>query len=164
MTIHNVKDAKACHISVIHQELLLEPFLTIAENVFLGSELRNKWGMVDFAEMNRITNRLIQNFGLPFSATTILGSLSIANQQMVEILRAVSFDAQIVIMDEPTSSLTESEVQILFDTIRKLKANNVAVIYISHRLEEIFELADEVSVIRDGKHIKTCLLYTSRCV
>ena len=155
LTIHTVKDAKACHISVIHQELLLEPFLTIAENVFLGSELRNKWGMVDFAEMNRITNRLIQNFGLPFSATTILGSLSIANQQMVEILRAVSFDAQIVIMDEPTSSLTESEVQILFDTIRKLKANNVAVIYISHRLSELDEIADRVTIMRDGRYIAT---------
>lgn len=155
LEIRNVKEAKANRISVIHQELLLEPFLTIAENVFLGSELKNKWGMVDFAQMNRITNELIRQFGLPFTATTVLDDLSIANQQMVEILRAVSFDAQIVIMDEPTSSLTESEVEMLFQTIQKLKEKNVAIIYISHRLSELDAIADRVTIMRDGRYIAT---------
>lgn len=153
--INHVKEAKANKISVIHQELLLEPHLTIAENVFLGSELKTKFGLVDYKRMNEITNKLIRQFELPFKATTVLNTLSIANQQMVEILRAVSFDAQIVIMDEPTSSLTDSEVELLFKTIRRLKEQQVSIIYISHRLTELDEIADRVTIMRDGRYIAT---------
>lgn len=153
--INHVKEAKANKISVIHQELLLEPYLTIAENVFLGSELKTKSGLVDYKKMNSITNELIRQFDLPFKATTVLNTLSIANQQMVEILRAVSFDAKIVIMDEPTSSLTDSEVEILFKTIRRLKEQDVSIIYISHRLSELDEIADRVTILRDGRYIAT---------
>lgn len=153
--INGVKDAKANGISVIHQELLLEPHMTIAENIYLGSELKKKIGLIDYGTMNRIANEMIARFNLPFSATTVLGTLSIANQQMVEILRAVSFDSRIVIMDEPTSSLTDSEVVLLFDTIRKLKSHGVSVIYISHRLSELDEIADRVTILRDGKYVKT---------
>lgn len=153
--INNVNDAKANKISVIHQELLLEPYLTVAENIFLGSELKNKLGLVDFLEMNRITSELIESFHLRFHATTILADLPIADQQMVEILRAVSFGAQIIVMDEPTSSLTDNEVDLLFEIIRQLKSQGVSIIYISHRMVELDIIADRVTIMRDGQYITT---------
>lgn len=153
--IFSVSAAKANNIAVIHQELMLEPYMTIAENIFLGSELKDKLGLINYAEMHRIVEDLIESFHLPFHATTVLGDLSIANQQMVEILRAISFGAQVVVMDEPTSSLTDSEVELLFQTIRRLKAKGVSIIYISHRLSELEEIADRVTILRDGKYIAT---------
>jgi len=153
--INSVNDAKANKISVIHQELLLEPYLTVAENIFLGSELKNKLGLVDFPEMNRIANELIESFHLRFHATTVLDDLPIADQQMVEILRAVSFGAQIIVMDEPTSSLTDNEVDLLFEIVGQLKSQGVSIIYISHRMVELDMIADRVTIMRDGQYVTT---------
>lgn len=153
--ISSPSDAKENNISVIHQELMLVPHLTVAENVFLGSEQKNALGLIDFQAMNRVAQKLIETFGLSFAATSLLKELSIADQQMVEILRAVSFGAKIVVMDEPTSSLTEKEVEILFHTIHTLKSQEVSIIYISHRLSELDAIADRVTVLRDGKYIAT---------
>lgn len=155
VTITNVESAKKYGIRVIHQELMLIPFMTIAENIFLGQEPKTKAGLVDKAQMNKLADEFIKLIGLELSPWQLIGKLNIAQQQMIEIIRAISFGAKIIVMDEPTSSLTDNEVDALFDAIKRLKAKNVGIIYISHRMEELDVIADRITVLRDGEYIST---------
>jgi rhamnose transport system ATP-binding protein len=149
-------DARRAGIATIYQELLLFPELTVAENVFIGHAPRAGLGRLDWRAMREKTRDLLASLEIhDLQADRIVGSLSVGNRQRVEILRALSQDARILIMDEPTAALTEYDVRRLFDIVRKLKSRGVAVIYISHRLDEIFAIADRVTVLRDGAHVAT---------
>ncbi|MDC7233892.1 MAG: sugar ABC transporter ATP-binding protein [Spirochaetales bacterium] len=152
--ITNVHDSQACGVSVIHQELVLVPKMTVAENIFLGREPM-KHGVVHKEKMNEQTTELLKNFDLDISPDSLIEELTIAQQQMVEITKALSFNSRILVMDEPTSSLSDKEVSFLFDTIRKLKQQGVGIIYISHRMSELNEISDRVTVMRDGEYIGT---------
>lgn len=145
-------DALRSGISMIHQELNLVPHMTVAENIWLGREPM-KYGFVDHAKLNKITQDLLIKLNIRLKADQLVGDLSIAAQQMVEIAKAVSWNADIVIMDEPTSALTEGEVAHLFTIIRDLRTQGKAIIYISHKMDEIFAITDEVSVFRDGSWV-----------
>ena len=142
-------DALRSGISMIHQELNPVPHLTVAENIWLGREPM-KYGFVDHGQLTRQTQALLDKLNIRLTADRLVGDLSIAAQQMVEIAKAVSWNADIVIMDEPTSALTEGEVAHLFTIIRDLRAQGKAIIYISHKMDEIFAITDEISVFRDG--------------
>jgi ABC-type sugar transport system ATPase subunit len=141
--------AMQCGISIIHQELNVLPNLSIAENIFVGRE-KKKGAFVDRKYYYKKTTELLEQVGLNLFPGTPVRYLSTAQKQMIEIVRAIAFQSKIVVMDEPTSSLTQKETQILFNMIRTLRERNISVIYISHRMEEISELADEVVVLRDG--------------
>lgn len=140
-------------IRIIHQEIVLVPDRTIAANVFLGREPRNKFGLVDVPEMEKQTQKLIDDLHLNLKADQMVRSLTMGMQQLVEIIKAISADAKIVVMDEPTSSLSQAEVEILFGIIRLLQKKNIGIIYISHRLEELFTITDRIVVLRDGKMV-----------
>ena len=128
------------------------PYMTVAENIWLGREPM-KFGFVDHARLNQVTQELLNRLNIRLKAERMVGELSIASQQMVEIAKAVSWDSDIVIMDEPTSALTETEVAHLFTIIRDLREQGKAIIYISHKMDEIFTITDEVSIFRDGSWI-----------
>ncbi|MFG1172856.1 sugar ABC transporter ATP-binding protein [Erwiniaceae bacterium CAU 1747] len=142
-------DALRSGISMIHQELNLVPHMTVAENIWLGREPM-RLGFVDHGKLNRLTQDLLVKLNIRLRPDQMVGDLSIASQQMVEIAKAVSWNSDIVIMDEPTSALTETEVSHLFAIIRDLREQGKAIIYISHKMDEIFAITDEVSVFRDG--------------
>lgn len=152
---HSVHDSLAAGISIIHQELVLCDNLDIAGNIFLGREsVRTRWlGTLDRAEMNRLTRELLNRVGLDLAPTTPLAQLSIAEQQLVEIAKAISRNARIVVMDEPTSSLTVRETEMLFKVIDDLKSQGIGILYISHRLQEIIRIADRVVALRDGRRV-----------
>ena len=145
-------EAKAKGIVFIHQELSLAEELSVAENIYLGELPRKSLGRVDWAKLARQTNAILEKLNVGFDANTRVGDLSIANQQMVEIARALTVDAKAVIFDEPTASLTDAEKVVLFDVIADLKADGVGIIYISHRMEEIFKITDRITVLRDGQY------------
>jgi galactofuranose transport system ATP-binding protein len=149
---HNPQEAQLAGVSTIYQEINLVPYRSVAENIFMGREPR-RWGFLDRARMNRYAGAVLDRLGVQLDVRRPLSTLNIALQQMVAIARAISTDARIVIMDEPTSSLDEREVEILFDVIRGLKARGIAVIYISHRLDELYAVCDRVTIMRDGKTI-----------
>lgn len=153
--ITNVESAKKYGIRVIHQELMLISYMTIAENIFLGQEPRTRLGTVDTDKMNSETAKFLAEMELSLKPTDLVGKLNIAQQQMIEIIRAISFGAKIIVMDEPTSSLTDTEVEVLFKAIRKLKENGVGIIYISHRMSELDIIADRITVMRDGEYVDT---------
>lgn len=147
--------AEALHlgIAMIYQELNVIPDMTVYENIFIGKEfVRNKW-FLDDKQAKKKAKELLQQFGLSIDPLSKMRSLSLAQQQMIEIMKAAFSGAKLIVMDEPTSSLTESEIRMLFDKIKELKNNGVSIIYISHRMEEIFEIADMVTVMRDGKFV-----------
>ena len=145
-------DAMKAGISMIHQELNPEPHLTIAESIFLNREDTN--GIIlNKKKTNQKAQEILDQFEFPYPATTVMGKLSLAQMQMVEIIKAVSCNARMIIMDEPTSSLDSEETEHLFRTIRDLKSKGVAIIYISHRMDEIFEICDSVAVFRDGTYV-----------
>ncbi len=150
----SVAQASALGIAVIHQELNMCRHLTVAENIFLGREIK-KAGIVDFREQNRRAGELLKELSLNIAPDTVLGSLPVSKQQMVEIAKALSTDADIIIMDEPSSALTERETKELFRIIKDLKDMGKGIIYISHRLEELENIVDRVTILRDGKYIKT---------
>lgn len=154
VTIQSVQDARKYGVSVIHQEISLTSTLSIAQNIFMGQEIC-KGAILNNREMNRQAQAALDDMGLALNAATTVGSLSIARQQSVEIVKALFFKSQIIVMDEPTASLTDAEVQQLFKRIRQLKESGVSIIYISHRLEELFEISDRVTVMRDGRYIDT---------
>ncbi len=154
-SIEGVKDAQKKGISIIHQEIVLVQDISISQNIFLGREPVNKFGMKDIKKMNREASKMVHALGLNIDVTKNVRSLSIAQQQMVEIIKAVSFQSKIIVMDEPTSSLAEKEVEHLFEIIRKLKQQKVSVIYISHKLNELFTISDRISVLRDGAYVDT---------
>jgi len=148
-------DGRALGISFVHQELALVPQLSIGENVFLGRHPRNRFG-VDWDVIHSRTRELLAGMGHTLDPTHPVRELGVAEQQLVEIARALAFDARLIIMDEPTAPLSGAETARLFDTISGLRARGVSIIYITHRLPEIFQLADRVTVLRDGRHVLTC--------
>ncbi|MFS8631334.1 MAG: sugar ABC transporter ATP-binding protein, partial [Bacillales bacterium] len=152
--IKDVNHAVNLGISVIYQELSLSPNMTVAENIFAMRE-PTRYGIINDKEMNRQAKKLLDELEIHISPTKQVSELSISNQQMVEIAKALSRNPKIIIMDEPTSALSSKETELLFGIIRKLKRNGTSVIYISHRMEEIFEVSDRISVLRDGKYIGT---------
>jgi ABC-type sugar transport system ATPase subunit len=142
-------DAMRLGIRMVHQELNLAPDLTVAENVFLG-RMPKRWGIVDRARMVADTTDLLAGLGASIDANALLGDLPISQQQLVEITKAYAADPRIIVLDEPTSSLSEGETVALFSILRRMKSHGVAIIYISHRLKEVLDIADEVTVLRDG--------------
>lgn len=157
--ITSVADAEHLGISIIHQEISLVNSMTVADNIYLGREPKDALGLFDRKKMNQMTQVLLDRLNLDtITPDSMVGSLSIAQMQMIEIARALSKNPKIIIMDEPTSSLTESEVNSLFACIAQLKSENVAIIYVSHRMEEIFSMCDRITVFRDGKYVGTELI------
>jgi ribose transport system ATP-binding protein len=144
--------AKSRGVVFIHQELSLADELSVAENIFLGELPRKSLGRVDWTKLYSETDAILKTLNVGFEARTRVGDLSIANQQMVEIARALTVDPRAVIFDEPTASLTDAEKVVLFEVIADLKARGVGIIYISHRMEEIFKITDRISVLRDGQY------------
>lgn len=142
-------------IGVIYQEFTLVPAIPVFENIFLGNEIRKANVLVDKREMIARTEKLFEQLNIHISPNALVRDLSVAEQQLVEIAKAVSKDVRILIMDEPTAPLTETEIQAMFKLVRTLQKKNVTIIYISHRLEELFEISDRVSILRDGQYIKT---------
>lgn len=149
--------AKAKGVVFIHQELSLADELSVAENIFLGELPRKGLGIVDWAKLYGDTDAILKTLNVGFNARTRVGDLSIANQQMVEIARALTVSPRAVIFDEPTASLTDAEKVVLFDVIADLKARGVGIVYISHRMEEIFKITDRISVLRDGQYRGTLI-------
>ena len=145
-------EAQQLGISIIHQEMNLMPDLTVAQNIFLGREPR-RGPMLDEKALNRSTAQLLADLGIPLDPKRRVADLTVAAQQMVEIAKALSFDARVLIMDEPTSALTDTEVETLFGLIDSLRASGTGIVYISHRMEELRRLADRVTVLRDGQYI-----------
>ena len=153
--IKNPMHAQQLGISTIYQELNLIPHLTVGENIYLGREPRLFSGVIDQNKLFQSARAILSDLGVEIDAKQVVRGLGVAQQQMVEVAKALSLDAKILIMDEPTSALSEHEIKELFSTIRKLKSQGVAIVYISHRLEELFEVGDRVTVMRDGKAIST---------
>ena len=155
VTINSVHDAQELGVAFIHQELALEPYLTIAENIFLGREIKNSYGMISKSKMAEAAKPFLERVGLDIDPNEHVGRLSMGQQQMVEIAKAFSLNAKILILDEPTSSLSEKEVEILFKTILDLKAQGLAIIFITHKMAEVFQVCDAVTIMRDGVYMGT---------
>lgn len=153
----NPKQAEEEGIVVIHQELNIIPYLTVAQNIYLGKEITyGKTGILNTDKMNKLAAKTLQQLGVTdIKPQDIAGELSVGKQQMVEIARALSTNAEVIIMDEPTSALTDREIEKLFNVIHSLKEQGVAFVYISHRMEEIFQICDRISILRDGNYIGT---------
>jgi ribose transport system ATP-binding protein len=152
VTLHGIADAKRRGIALIHQELMLAPNLDITGNIFLGNERRRR-GMMDRAGMNATARKLLDRVGLKLAPTTPVSSLTAGQMQMVEIAKALAMNARLIIMDEPTSSLTAGESEQLFEIIRALRRDGIGIIYISHRMEEVLDLADRITILRDGRRV-----------
>ena len=152
---HSPADSLEHRIKVVYQELDLVPDLSIAENVFLGNLPKKKFGTVDWQELYSRTGELLLDLGLDIDPETPISALTVAQQQLVEIARALSRQARIIIMDEPTSALSQTEIESLFAVIRRLQGRGVGIMYVSHKLDEIYTIADRVTVFRDGEHIAT---------
>lgn len=153
--IKGPRHAQELGIGIIYQELNLVPHLTAGENIFLGREPCKIPGVIDQNTVFASAQQILNNLGVSIDARSVVKNLGVAEQQMVEVAKALSLDANILIMDEPTSSLTEQEIEELFKAIRRLQEKGVSVIYISHRMEEVFEIGDRVTVFRDGLYIGT---------
>jgi ABC-type sugar transport system ATPase subunit len=150
------QDAQRAGIATIYQELLLFPELTVAENIFAGHAPRRRWGGIDWSLMRARAREILASLDIhDLNVDRTVGALSVGNRQRVEIAKALSQNARVLIMDEPTAALTETDVERLFAIVRLLKARGVGIVYISHRLVEVFELADRVTVLRDGRHVGT---------
>ncbi len=149
--------AQSLGIATIYQELTLCGNLSVAENVFLGREPKKFGGLIDWKKMNRDTARVLESLQVSISPTTEVSRLSVANQQLIEIARALTMNAKLIIMDEPTSSLSGYEVKILMDIVKSLVAKGISILYVSHKFEEIFELSDRISILRDGEYIDTVI-------
>ncbi len=149
------RDAERAGISIIHQELNLVEQLSVAANIFLGRESRNWLGILNQKEMDRRAAELLAELDTNISPRALVSTLRVGDQQLVEIAKALSLQASILIMDEPTSALTESEVARLYRVIDKLRAKGVTILYISHKMEEVFRLSDRITVLRDGQFVQT---------
>ncbi|MCL2899003.1 ribose ABC transporter ATP-binding protein RbsA [Brenneria tiliae] len=147
------KASQEAGIGIIHQELNLIPQLTIAENIFLGREFTNRFGRIDWKKMYQEADKLLKRLNLRYDSRRTVAELSIGDQQMVEIAKVLSFESKVIIMDEPTDALTDTETASLFSVIKELQAEGRGIVYISHRLKEIFEICDDVTVFRDGQFI-----------
>ncbi|HET7839003.1 MAG TPA: sugar ABC transporter ATP-binding protein, partial [Rectinemataceae bacterium] len=153
VSFESVHDALSRGISMIHQEMSPLPYMTVAQNIFLGREMRNALGLIDHRAIDREAERMLAELEINLGPRDIMGRLSVAQMQLVEIAEAVSRKADLIIMDEPTSALTEKEVAHLVSIIRGLKARGASVIYITHKIDEVFAITDEVSVYRDGEFV-----------
>jgi inositol transport system ATP-binding protein len=153
VAFENVHDSLTQGISMIHQEMSPLPYMTVAQNIFLGREMRNSLGLIDHRAIDKAAAEILQELNINLTPRQIMGKLSVAQMQLVEIAEAVSRKADLIIMDEPTSALTEKEVGHLFTIIRDLKKRGVAVIYITHKIDEVFAITDEVSVYRDAEFV-----------
>ena len=151
--IKGSRDAQALGISIIYQELNLTEQLSVAENIFLGRPIMKNPLMVDWREMTRQAQRILDELGVDISAKALVRDLGVAHKQMVEVAKALSINSRILVMDEPTAPLTNREIDTLFATIRMLKAKGVSIIYISHRLEEVMEVCDRATIMRDGRNV-----------
>ncbi|WP_396331102.1 sugar ABC transporter ATP-binding protein [Burkholderia anthina] len=154
VSIADPLEAKQHGVSIIYQELSLAPNLTVAENIYLGRELASR-GMANRQAMYAGCREVLERLDVPFNARTIVGTLSIAEQQLVEIGRALHAKSRILVLDEPTTALSSRESERLFALIRQLRSEGIAIIYISHRMEEVYDLSDRVSVLRDGRYVGT---------
>src|SRR5215213_331498 len=152
VSFRSPEEAQAEGVVAVYQEVNLLAFRTVAENIFLGREQR-RLGFIDWARMNKEAGAILERLGLDIDPRATLGSLNIALRQMVAIARGVSFGARVVVLDEPTSSLTEHEVSILYDVIRRLKSEGVGCVYISHRFDELYTVCNRVTVLRDGRFV-----------
>ncbi|SIQ59309.1 sugar ABC transporter ATP-binding protein [Halanaerobium kushneri] len=153
--IKGPKHSRKLGISVIYQEFNLVPYLSISENIFLGREDMKGQTIIDKKEMYQKSKKILQDLGIDIDPNTQIADLGVAMQQMVEIAKAISMDSDIIIMDEPTAALGDNEIEELFKTIDNLKEKGISVIYISHRLKELWQVADRVTVFRDGQYIAT---------
>jgi len=152
--IQNIKEAENLGITIIHQELSLLSNLNVYENVFLGNEeVAGFLGKLNKSEMRKKSQELLEKIGCNVNVDTLVKDLNVGQMQMIEIAKAISKDSKIIVMDEPTTALTEVDTQKLFAVIKKLKEEDIAIIYISHRMDEIFTICDRVNVLRDGRHI-----------
>ena len=149
-----IRDSENAGVAIIFQELSLVKELTVGENIFLGQE-PSRFGVIDWSALYHRASKLLQDLHLPIDPRVPVGSLGIGQQQLVEIAKALSKKARILVLDEPTAALTESEVETLFTILRKLKADGVGMIYISHKLDEVFEMSDRITVLRDGRTVAT---------
>ena len=155
VNFHHPVQAQAAGVAIIFQEFNLLPDRTVAENVFVNRE-PTKRGMVDIRAMERRTEELLEEVGeVSFGPRTLVRNLSTAQQQVVEIVKALSLDARILVLDEPTAALAEHEVEVLFTLLRRLRERGMAMLYISHRLREIFSICDRITVLKDGEHVAT---------
>lgn len=148
--INSIADARKYGISIIHQELMMCANISIAENIYMGNEICAAKGIVSMKEQIVQAQNILNEYDLHLDSRVLLKDLTIAQQQMIEIIRAISFGSKIIVMDEPTSSLSEKEVQTLYGMIRRLKSEGVGIIYISHRMDELFAISDKIEVLRDG--------------
>ena len=155
VSFKNPREAQAAGISIIFQELNLVPDLSIAENIFIGREPLNRFGLVDYPKMNREAQALLQELDLDADPRTLVARLRVGAQQVVEIAKAMSFHSRVIIMDEPTSAITEHEIEVLFRLIRRLKQSGVGLIFITHKLDELPQIADDITVFRDGRLVGT---------
>lgn len=153
----NPTDALAKGVSMIHQEMSLVPTMTVAENIWLGQESKfTRFGMISIKKRYQATCQLLEEWALSLNPNALINTISVAQMQLVELARALSYNAKIIIMDEPTSALTDTEIKQLFSIVRRLaKENGVSIIFISHKLNEIFEICDSLSVYRDGHYINS---------
>jgi len=152
--MNGVLEARNAGVSIVHQELVLVPYMTVAENIFLGREPGNRFN-VDHAKMVEDAQKILDAYDMNIDASMLVEKLTIAQQQMVEIVKAISFNSKILVMDEPTSSLSDKEVSFLFETMRTLVKKGVGIIYISHKMSELEEICDRVTVMRDGQTVGT---------
>src|SRR5690625_5482618 len=155
ITITNPKEAQDLGISMIHQELNLMGDLTVAQNILIDREQKIFNFILKEKSLNKQVKRLFEQLNIYLDPETIVSNLTVAKQQMVEIAKALSFHAKVLIMDEPTAALTDTEIETLFTIIRYLKENGVGIIYISHRMEELKNISDRITILRDGAYIKT---------
>lgn len=146
----NPKQAQECGISIIHQELNLIPYLSVTENIFLGREITTSWGELDKKAMRLKTQSLLDRLKLNVNPDTLIIDLKVGQQQVVEIAKALLTESRVIIMDEPTSAISDNEVRILFEIINDLRKENKAIVYISHKLDELFKIADRYIILRDG--------------
>ncbi|MGU7771678.1 sugar ABC transporter ATP-binding protein [Burkholderia sp. MR1-5-21] len=153
IVLRSPADAQAMGINLIYQELSVAPNMTVAQNVFMGHIPRRRFGMVDERQMNSRTSAILDTLGAPFDATTLVGTLSIAERQQVEIARALVHESRILIMDEPTAALSDRETERLFELVENLRDRGIAILYISHRMAEVERLANRVTVLRDGGYV-----------
>jgi len=153
VTFESVHDSLTKGISMIHQEMSPLPYMTVAQNIFLGREMKNRLGLIDHRAIDKASEEILKELKINLKPRQIMGRLSVAQMQLVEIAEAVSRKADLIIMDEPTSALTEKEVGHLFTIIKDLKSRGVAVIYITHKMDEVFAITDEVSVYRDAEFV-----------
>lgn len=155
VVFHSTKEAEKMGIAMIYQEFNMVPELSVAENMYLGRLPKTQFGAVDWKKLYQDADEVLKKLGLKFNCRSKVKNLSVAESQMTEIAKCLTIGAKVIIMDEPTAALTDEEIQILFRIITELKEKGISILYISHRMDEIFQISDRLTVFRDGKYIAT---------